>query len=88
MHKCQANGYKGYNAFQAAAENDNLDVVKLWVNKGANVQYKIEHMYYNLLKYIEILNYRISPEALNVQSNGKILNKEKPIILMGFSSYG
>ena len=35
---------EGYNAFQAAAENDNLDVVKLWVSKGANVQYKIEHM--------------------------------------------
>lgn len=44
MHKCQANGCEGYNAFQAAAENDNLDVVKLWVSKGANVQYKIEHM--------------------------------------------
>ncbi|QIO05747.1 ankyrin repeat domain-containing protein [Acinetobacter shaoyimingii] len=31
---------EGYSALQAAAENDNLDVVKLLVSKGANVAYK------------------------------------------------
>ena len=31
---------EGYSALQAAAENDNLAVVKLLVSKGANVSYK------------------------------------------------
>ena len=34
---------EGYSALQAAAENDNLDVVKLLVAKGANVQYTTEY---------------------------------------------
>lgn len=34
---------EGYSALQAAAENDNLDVVKLLVSKGVNVQYKSEY---------------------------------------------
>ena len=34
---------EGYSALQAAAENDNLDVVKLLVTKGANVQYTTEY---------------------------------------------
>lgn len=34
---------EGYSALQAAAENDNLDVVKLLVEKGANVAYKGEY---------------------------------------------
>ncbi|MFW1926803.1 ankyrin repeat domain-containing protein [Acinetobacter ursingii] len=33
----------GYSALQAAAENDNLAVVKLLVGKGANVEYKGEY---------------------------------------------
>ena len=33
---------EGYSALQAAAENDNLAVVKLLVSKGANVAYKGE----------------------------------------------
>ncbi|WP_151832858.1 ankyrin repeat domain-containing protein [Acinetobacter ursingii] len=33
----------GYSALQAAAENDNLAVVKLLVGKGANVEYKREY---------------------------------------------
>jgi ankyrin repeat protein len=34
---------EGYSALQAAAENDNLTVVKLLVSKGANVAYKGEY---------------------------------------------
>ena len=34
---------EGYSALQAAAENDNLDVVKLLVAKGANVEYTTEY---------------------------------------------
>ena len=34
---------EGYSALQAAAENDNLAVVKLLVGKGANVSYKGEY---------------------------------------------
>ena len=34
---------EGYSALQAAAENDHLAVVKLLVNKGANVAYKGEY---------------------------------------------
>ena len=34
---------EGYSALQAAAENDNLEIVKLLVAKGANVQYKAEY---------------------------------------------
>ena len=34
---------EGYSALQAAAENDNLAVVKLLVSKGANVAYKGEY---------------------------------------------
>ena len=33
---------EGYSALQAAAENDNLDVVKLLVSQGADVNYKTE----------------------------------------------
>lgn len=34
---------EGYSALQAAAENDNLEVVKLLVAQGANVAYKSEY---------------------------------------------
>ena len=34
---------EGYSALQAAAENDNLEVVKLLVAKGAHVAYKGEY---------------------------------------------
>lgn len=34
---------EGYSALQAAAENDNLDLVQLLVSKGANVAYKGEY---------------------------------------------
>lgn len=34
---------EGYSALQAAAENDNLEVVKLLVSKGVNVQHKGEY---------------------------------------------
>ena len=34
---------EAYSALQAAAENDNLAVVKLLVSKGANVAYKGEY---------------------------------------------
>lgn len=34
---------EGYSALQAAAENDNLEVVKLLVAHGANVAYKSEY---------------------------------------------
>ena len=34
---------EGYSALQAAAENDNLEVVKLLVAKGANVQYTTQY---------------------------------------------
>ena len=34
---------EGYSALQAAAENDNLDVVKLLVAQGANVNQKTQY---------------------------------------------
>ena len=34
---------EGYSALQAASENGYLDVVKLLVEKGANVQYKTQY---------------------------------------------
>ena len=34
---------EGYSALQAAAENDHLDIVKLLVSKGANVNHTSPH---------------------------------------------
>lgn len=34
---------EGYSALQAAAENDHLDVVKLLVNKGADIAHRSPH---------------------------------------------
>ena len=33
---------EGYSALQAAAENDHLEMVRLLIEKGANVSYKSE----------------------------------------------
>ena len=44
---------EGYSALQAAAENDNLTVVKLLVNKGANVAYKGEYTALQLAEMAE-----------------------------------
>ncbi|KKW76420.1 ankyrin [Acinetobacter sp. AG1] len=46
---------EGYSALQAAAENDNLTVVKLLVSKGANVAYKGE---YTALQLAEMAEHR------------------------------
>jgi uncharacterized protein len=51
---------EGYSALQAAAENDNLDVVKLLVSKGANVAYKGEYTALELAEMAgneEVVNY-------------------------------
>ena len=51
---------EGYSALQAAAENDHLDVVKLLVIKGANVQYKTEYTALQLAEMagnIEVIDY-------------------------------
>lgn len=44
---------EGYNALQAAAENDNLAVVRLLVSKGANVVYKGEYTALQLAEMAE-----------------------------------
>ncbi|OTG69577.1 hypothetical protein B9T25_03150 [Acinetobacter sp. ANC 4470] len=44
---------EGYSALQAAAENDNLAVVKLLVSKGANVHYKSEYSALELAEMAE-----------------------------------
>lgn len=44
---------EGYSALQAAAENDNLTVVKLLVSKGANVHYKSEYSALELAEMAE-----------------------------------
>ena len=44
---------EGYSALQAAAENGNLDVVKLLVEKGANVAYKGEYTALQLAEMAE-----------------------------------
>ena len=44
---------EGYSALQAAAENDNLAVVKLLVSKGANVAYKGEYTALELAEMAE-----------------------------------
>lgn len=43
----------GYSALQAAAENDNLAVVKLLVSQGANVYYKSEYTALQLAEMAE-----------------------------------
>lgn len=51
---------EGYSALQAAAENDHLDVVKLLVANGANVQYKAEYTALQLAEMAgncEVLDY-------------------------------
>ncbi|NHB59475.1 ankyrin repeat domain-containing protein [Acinetobacter sp. 194] len=51
---------EGYSALQAAAENDNLEVVKLLVENGANVQYKAEYTALELAEMAgnsEVVNY-------------------------------
>ena len=44
---------EGYSALQAAAENGNLDVVQLLVEKGANVAYKGEYTALQLAEMAE-----------------------------------
>ena len=44
---------EGYSALQAAAENGYLDVVKLLVEKGANVSYKGEYTALQLAEMAE-----------------------------------
>ncbi|ENX35871.1 hypothetical protein F889_00570 [Acinetobacter colistiniresistens] len=44
---------EGYSALQAAAENDNLAVVKLLVSKGANVAYQGEYSALQLAEMAE-----------------------------------
>ncbi len=44
---------EGYSALQAAAENDNLAVVKLLVSKGANIAYKSEYTALQLAEMAE-----------------------------------
>lgn len=44
---------EGYSALQAAAENDNLTVVKLLVSKGANIAYKSEYTALQLAEMAE-----------------------------------
>lgn len=44
---------EGYSALQAAAENGNLDVVKLLVAKGADVAYKGEYTALQLAEMAE-----------------------------------
>lgn len=44
---------EGYSALQAAAENGNLDVVKLLVAKGADVTYKGEYTALQLAEMAE-----------------------------------
>ena len=44
---------EGYSALQAAAENDNLTVVKLLVSKGANVAYQGEYTALQLAEMAE-----------------------------------
>ena len=51
---------EGYSALQAAAENGYLDVVKLLVEKGANVHYKGEYTALQLAEMaeqVEIIEY-------------------------------
>jgi uncharacterized protein len=44
---------EGYSALQAAAENGYLDVVKLLVEKGANIAYKGEYTALQLAEMAE-----------------------------------
>lgn len=44
---------EGYSALQAAAENGYIEVVKLLVNKGANVSYKGEYTALQLAEMAE-----------------------------------
>lgn len=51
---------EGYSALQAATENGYLDVVKLLVEKGANVDYKGEYTALQLAEMaeqVEIIEY-------------------------------
>ena len=51
---------EGYSALQAAAENDHLEIVKLLVEKGAQVAYKSEYTALQLAEMagnIDVLNY-------------------------------
>ena len=41
---------EGYSALQAAAENDYLDVVKLLIGKGADINYKSQYTALELAK--------------------------------------
>ncbi|OTG63209.1 ankyrin repeat domain-containing protein [Acinetobacter silvestris] len=44
---------EGYSALHAAAENDSLEVVKLLVSKGADVQHKAPHTALELAEMAE-----------------------------------
>ncbi|OTG80070.1 ankyrin repeat domain-containing protein [Acinetobacter sp. ANC 4648] len=44
---------EGYSALHAAAENDHLDVVKLLVNKGVDVQHQAPHTALELAEMAE-----------------------------------
>ncbi|WP_151827548.1 ankyrin repeat domain-containing protein [Acinetobacter oleivorans] len=51
---------EGYSALQAAAENDHLEIVKLLVEKGAQVAYKSEYTALQLAEMagnIDVVNY-------------------------------
>jgi len=51
---------EGYSALQAAAENDHLEVVRLLIEKGANVSYKSEYTALQLAEMagnMDVINY-------------------------------
>lgn len=57
---------EGYSALQAAAENGYLDVVKLLVANGANVQYKGEYTALQLAEMAEQHDIVAYLKSLNV----------------------
>lgn len=51
---------EGYSALQAAAENDHLEMVRLLIEKGANVSYKSEYTALQLAEMagnMDVVNY-------------------------------
>ncbi|WP_089604116.1 ankyrin repeat domain-containing protein [Acinetobacter piscicola] len=60
VKKCLADGAdvnttddEGYSALHAAAENDHLEIVKLLISKGADVNYKAEYTALELAEMAE-----------------------------------